>query len=164
MKKLYNEYAISPIKGLKEKYTNSILEDLLYEINDELYFFANLPVNNISRIYLLERVNDIGSKIKDLSVTFNGESVGNKRREEILFRLREMYKILNTPFIEPTEELIEKMCKYQSALYLKEKKIGLTAKDALDWLYKIFRLSKFYKLNSTLKSIQEEIINYFKVY
>ncbi|MBQ3414501.1 MAG: hypothetical protein IJH39_03970, partial [Clostridia bacterium] len=130
---------VGPITKLKTHYTTTEMDGILYEINDILYFLKNLYVTPQSRVFLRDRITEAGKQLKQLS--FTREDKKAERRDEIVERLRELYTKANATVHLPTveyQEVVEKMNKYLTALYLKDKNEGnLTEKKRLDWIRRL---------------------------
>lgn len=163
--KKWGERNVSPITKLKSHYTTSEMDALLYDINDLLYFLKNLYVTPQSRVYLRDKITETGQQLKQLSFTRDDKKI--ERRNEILERLRELYVKVNATVYLPTyqyQEVVEKMNKYLTALYLKDKKENLlTEKKRLDWIRKLKVFANIYPVMQNLESVQEELLNYFKI-
>ena len=124
-KYLYKDNGVTPLTGLKEHNTNKEIEAVLTNINNELYFFSNLPVNFRSQQCLLEKVTEAGKQLNTISIT--RESKQLNRRKEIVEKLRELYttlKHLSYPNENEIPESVTKANKCLVAVYLKEKKDG----------------------------------------
>lgn len=162
---LYKDNKITPITGLKEHNTNKEIEAVLSNINSELYFFSNLPVNYRSQQYLLEKVTEAGKQLNTISITRETKQLN--RRKEILEKLRELYttlKHLSYPKENEIPESVTKANKYLVAVYLKEKKEGLDLDTTLKWVKKIYRFSKFYEVTESLENVQNELLKSLRVF
>ena len=164
-KYLFKDNGVTPITGLKEHNTNKEIEAVLTNINNELYFFSNLPVNYRSQQYLFEKVTEAGKQLNTISIT--RESKQLNRRKEIVEKLRELYttlKHLSYPKENEIPESVTKANKYLVAVYLKEKKEGLDLDTTLKWVKKIYRFSKFYEVTESLENVQNELLKSLRVF
>ena len=164
-KYLYKDNGVTPLTGLKEHNTNKEIEAVLTNINNELYFFSNLPVNFRSQQCLLEKVTEAGKQLNTISIT--RESKQLNRRKEIVEKLRELYttlKHLSYPNENEIPESVTKANKYLVAVYLKEKKEGLDLDTTLKWVKKIYRFSKFYEVTESLENVQNELLKSLRVF
>ena len=159
------EIGILPISGLKNKNKTTELYQLLYDINDFLYFFSNLYISYSVKEHILQQLTEYAVKFKELDI--DGNSKSNDTREEILFILRGCYKELKKyqydDIKENTVDTFNKMCKYLVALYLKDKNT-LTIDDKLKWIKKIKLYSEFYPISNSLESVQNELLEEFIVH
>ena len=156
---------VTPIKGLKVHFTTKEMDELLYKINDILFIFSNLPIIPQSRVYLREKIIETGKELKKLSFTFGDYKID--RKNEILTRLRELYDRVEQSVILGTDEYqiyVAKANSYLTAVYLKDKKEGnLTVEKQLDWIRKIKIFSTVYPVCKNLESVQNELLNNFKI-
>lgn len=157
----YKDYEIKPITGIKKHQSNKEIEQYLTLINNELYFFANLPVNYDSKEFLKSQITDIGQKLKTLAITRESQQLD--RRNEILNKLRTIYSNLTTCSSSSQNDII-KSNKYLVALYLKDKKEGMDDKQKLNWIYKIKHFARFYEVTETLANVQTELLKDFRVF
>lgn len=157
---------ITPIKPTTKE-TNKELEDLLYKVNEDLYFFRNLFINQKAKDYLLGRVEYIGKQLK--AVTITRESKQLVRRNYILGELRDIYQNLKSYHpvevtITEVDPDIERMNKYMTGLYLKDKRENkLSVNSKLEWIKKLKQYSTFYKVTENLRTVQEELLDFFKI-
>lgn len=157
---------VKPISKLKNHYSTKEMEKLLYDINDILYFFQNLPVLPQARDYLKQKITETGTELKKLSFT-----VGDKKKDrqnEILERLREIYNKVNKGveyYHNPKyTKIVESTNKYLTALYLKDKNEGnLTEEKQWDWIRRLKLFSTVYPVCKNVESVQTELLNNFKI-
>ncbi len=158
---------VTPIKGLKVHFTTKEMEDLLFKINDILYIFSNLPVIAQSRTFLKDKITETGKALKNLSFTVGDYKID--RKNEILNRLRELYENIEHTVsfgfnTDAYQASVVKANSYMTALFLKDKKEGnLTVEKQLDWIRKIKIFSEVYPVCKNLESVQNELLNNFKV-
>lgn len=163
--KLAKDWNIKPIANLKNKNTNKEIEEILYDINDKLYFFNNLYINSKGRMYLLNLFKDSADKLNKLS--FTRESKQIDRKNEILDRLRELYKtVSNIPSYDDEyfNKLVQNMGKFKMALFIKEKNAGLTEENIFKWIRYNKLFYDIYGFDNNIKSIQEELLKKFLVF
>lgn len=90
------------------------LEDLIYKMNDIIYFFSRKIINKTARSYILTEFEKIGTKAKDLA--------DSPRKEEMLAALRHYYKVVrNAEIGEDNAEQITKLIAYGIAKSIKVK-------------------------------------------
>lgn len=160
------ELNITPIKP-STKYSNKEMDKLLSDINEKLYYFRNRFINKRVKEYLLKEIEITGKKLKNIPITVENKQL--TRRQEILGELRKIYQNLKSLVISDIVEEenlpeTEKSNKFMVALYLKDKRENnLTTDKMLDWLKQIHIFSNFYPVLGNLKSVNEEIIKYFKI-
>lgn len=160
MHKLGKDWNIKPISKLNFKQSNEEIDKILYDVNDKLYFFNSLYMNSTGRTYLLNLLKDSGEKLKTINKNV-------ERRNEILNRLRDLYKdVLNIPLIndEYFSELVKKMGEYKMSLFIKDKKTGLTDENIYKWLKYNRLFYEIYGYNSSIESIQRELLKKFLVF
>lgn len=160
--KLGKDIGISPIH-LKEKYSNKEIDQVLYNINDVLYFFNTLYINSKARQYIMDKLVEYGNDLNNI----NNFTVGDKkieRKKELLKKMRELYSSLKSNYIFDDEyfnNLVEKMGKYRLSRFIKDKQNGLT--DEQIWKYirenKIFY--EVYGQDKSVKSIQDELLKQY---
>lgn len=151
-----NIIPISP----KNHYSTVKMDMLLKQINDEFYFFNFLPYNSKVVSYIKDRIKDIGSKINN--VTISKANDGQiKRRNEILEALRGYYSTLKSYSPEPVDD--EKVCKFLTAMFVKDKEKLTKDELYLKWIVKTKKFSQFYNANKTIESINEDCLKYFKI-
>lgn len=163
--KLGKDIGISPIQ-LKEKYSNKEIDQVLYNINDLLYFFCTLYINTKALSYIINKLIEYGNDLNNI----NNFTVGDKkidRKKELQSKMRELYKKLKSESLnihndEYFNNLVEKMGKYRLSRFLKDKQNGLT--DEQIWKYikdnKIFY--EVYGQDKSVKSIQDELLRKYE--
>lgn len=160
--KLGKDIGISPIH-LKEKYSNKEIDQVLYNINDVLYFFNTLYINSKARQYIMDKLIEYGNDLNNI----NNFTVGDKkidRKKELLSKMRELYSSLKSNIIFDDEyfsNLVEKMGKYRLSRFIKDKESGKVD----EWKYiqenKLF--VDVYGKNHSVKSIQDELFNKYSI-
>ena len=150
---------LTPIKPTNH-FSNVALDLLLDAINDELYFFAYLPYNPKVYDYIKEKIIEIGKKINEVNISIanSGQII---KKKEILAKLREYYSILKNYYPEESDD--EKVCRFLTAMYLKDKEKYPKDKVCLEWLQKTKKVSLFYNTNKTFQDINQECLNFFKI-
>ena len=160
------DYQVTPIKP-SSKYSNKEMDDLLFDINEVLYFFRNLYINEKARDYLLKKIESTGKKLQQVTITVGDAKL--QRRQEILGDLRIIYNsIKKATFNQVVDDdllpEVEKMNGYICAMVLKDKRENqLTVDKRLEWLKHINRFSRFYPVLENVKSINNEILESFKL-
>lgn len=162
----WKDRQVEPISGLKVHYSTKEMDELLYKINDILYFFKNLPVLPNARNYLKDKITETGKALKELSFTCNDKKID--RRNEILERLRELYNRVNVGVTYPPtaeyEKLVTKMNKYLTAKYLKDKNEGnLTEENQWKWIKNLKMYAEVYPVCANVESVQNELLDSFKI-
>ena len=159
----WKDIEVRPISNLKEKCSSKELDEILYRINDILYFITNFYVTDESKEFLKKELVKAGTAIKKLSFTREDKKI--LRKNEILERLRKMYSNVEcsyNPFL--TETHMKKMCDYLTALFLKEKKNDeLTEERKIEWIKRIKMFSKCYVVYKNVEGVQNELLKYFEV-
>lgn len=117
----YKEIGIGPLK-FENKPTTKELDEIIYELNDMLYFLANRPVNHPTQKWLSETMIELGNKVNTLQLS---DTVA-KRRQELLHYMRKFYNTLKTVKTEikctiADRESYIKVIKYQVARFLRLK-------------------------------------------
>lgn len=93
---------------------NQNLEELIYQMNDILYFFSRKIISKTARCYILKEFEHIGTKAKDIE--------DSPRKEEMLTALRHYYKVVrNAEIGEDDVEQITKLLAYAIAKSVKAK-------------------------------------------
>ena len=157
--KLGKDWNIKPISKLNFKQSNEEIDKILYYVNDKLYFFNSLYMNSTGRTYLLNLLKDSGEKLKTINKNV-------ERRNEILDRLRELYKeVLKIPLIndEYFSELVKKMGQYKMSLFIKNKKEGLSEEDIFKWIRYNKLFYDIYGFDNNICSIQNELLKKYIV-
>lgn len=163
--KLAKDWNIKPIANLSNKNTNKEIEDILYNVNDKLYFFNNLYINSKARMYLLKLFEDSAAKLNKLSFTRDSKQID--RKNEIVDRLRELYKIVSSvPTFDDEyfHELVTLMGNFKMALFIKEKNAGLTEESIYKWIRYNKLFYDIYGYNNKIESIQKELLKLFYVF
>ena len=141
------DLTITPIRPRTKESTKE-MEGYLSEINDTLYFFRNLYINDKAKKYILKELERVGNKLKTLMFTRDSSQL--VRRQEILGDMRLIYQnlkgyVVNDFADEETLPEIEKMNAYYTAMFLKDKRENnLTVDKQLEWLKHINRFNEFY--------------------
>lgn len=148
---------IFPVR-LENKYSIKEIDEILEEVNDTLYFFANKYINDKAKDYIKSKLATLGEKLHN--VPTNGDRTA--RKKELLDKMRDIYRGLNryTPETNPAQ--IENMCKYILAYYLK-RKAELTDEDKFKYLRDNKLFCDIYGYSERIDSIQKEIIADFSL-
>lgn len=161
-----SEIGITPIKGINVRNSCKEIEEILYDINDKLYFFSTLYISNKVKNYILEEIEKAGNKLKNLSLPLASKSI--EKKKEIINKLRESYVKIREyndyDSIKDNMSKEEKMSAYFVARFIKDKNEGLlTVEKRLKWIKDIKFYSNFYCISSSLESVQKELLDYFLV-
>lgn len=162
--KRLKDLGILPIK-LENKNGNKEIDNILHKANDLLYFFNLLYLNETAKSYIQSQIKILGTELKNISMSQKSSS----RKEELRTKLLDIYQKLNS-YNPPSDNdinvvgIVEKMNRMQVAMYLKQKKeSNMTDEDKFEWLRKIQMFSKAYDTSDGLKSVNNEILNSFKI-
>ena len=158
---LGKDYGITPIK-LENKYSTKEMDEILKDINDVLYFFSYLFIGKSAREYILNKLEDAGKKLNNYSPPIPKA----QRKKELLEKLRELYRNVKKilPYDSPNFNNLElKMSGFLVAKFVKQKQQGLTVDDKLYWLKTINTFSQVYTPSESLISVNNELLNYFKI-
>lgn len=163
--KRLKDLGINPIK-LDSKYGNKEIDNILHKANDLLYFFNLLYITDIAKTYIQSQIKILGTDLKNVSMSMAQKS--SSRKEELRTKLLDIYQKLNS-YNPPSDNdinvvsIVEKMNRMQVAMFLKEKKEGLDNEKKFEWLRKIQMFSNAYDVSDGLKSVNNEILDSFKI-
>lgn len=164
LKKL-KDLGINPIK-LDSKYGNKEIDNILHKANDLLFFFNLLYITDTAKTYIQSQIKILGTDLKNVSMSLAQKS--SSRKEELRTKLLDIYQKLNS-YNPPSDNdinvvgTVEKMNRMQVAMFLKEKKEGLDNEKKFEWLRKIQMFSNAYDVSDGLKSVNNEILDSFKI-
>lgn len=164
LKKL-KDLGINPIK-LDSKYGNKEIDNILHKANDLLFFFNLLYITDTAKTYIQSQIKILGTDLKNVSMSLAQKS--SSRKEELRTKLLDIYQKLNS-YNPPSDNdinvvgIVEKMNRMQVAMFLKEKKEGLDNEKKFEWLRKIQMFSNAYDVSDGLKSVNNEILDSFKI-
>lgn len=150
------------IKPIHLKSSTREMNEILEDINEYLFFFSYLYIGDSTKSLLKEKIREIGLKLKEMDVPLAKANGKQEFREKLL----EIYNSLDKYTCYYTDRwkmLEDKMNNFQVSKYLKEKKEGMTIKQQLEWLYKINLFKQAYNLNDNLISVNNELLNNFKL-
>ena len=161
------EVDIKPLSGFVSKGSNKELDKIVHDINDKLYFFSTLYINNKVRDYLLKEIEDAGNKTKNVNVPRDSKQA--ERKAELITKLRDAYtgirKYFDDDSIETNIEQEKKMSSYLVAKYLKDKKeTEMSVDQKLEWIKNIKMFRDFYPISLSLQNVQNELLKEFVVY
>lgn len=148
---------VSPFK-LTNKYSIKEIDDILYEINDMLYFFNNKYINSVSKDYIKEKITVFGKKLNNVAT--NGDRT--QRKAELLDKMRNVYSALSKYAPDDNQQQITNMCKFQLAMYIKNKE-NLTEEDIFKLLKDNVLFTKIYGYSEKIDSIQREILKKYQL-
>lgn len=163
--KRLKDLGVNPIK-LDSKYGNKEIDNILHKANDLLYFFNLLYITDTAKTYIQFQIKILGTDLKNVSMSMAQKS--SSRKEELRTKLLDIYQKLNS-YNPPSDNdinvvgTVEKMNRMQVAMFLKEKKEGLDNEKKFEWLRKIQMFSNAYDVSDGLKSVNNEILNSFKI-
>ena len=163
--KRLKDLGINPIK-LDSKYGNKEIDNILHKANDFLFFFNLLYITDTAKAYIQSQIKVFGTDLKNVSISLAQKS--SSRKEELRTKLLDIYQKLNS-YYPPSDNdinvvgIVEKMNRMQVAMFLKEKKEGLDNEDKFKWLRKIQMFSNAYDVSDGLKSVNNEILDSFKI-
>lgn len=143
---------------LENKYSIKEIDDILYEINDILYFFCNKYINKKAKDYIKEKVTILGKKLNN--VPTNGNKT--QRKAELLDKMREVYKSLSVYIPDDNPQQIENMAKYVMAMFVKNKGT-MTEDDRIKLMKDNVLFTKIYGYNERISSIQRDLLKYFVI-
>lgn len=162
------EIGVEPIK-MENHYSNQDIDIILYDINDMLYYFRNLYLNWDVRKLIEAKLIVSADKLKRLNFPMAKSNELNARRNEILEKMRVIYK--NLSVVGYTNdinwcEIVRNMGKYKLGQFIKSKKdsiCGLTPSSKHKWLEDNLLFYKAYGYDESIESIQNEIIKSYKI-
>lgn len=163
--KRLKDFGINPIK-LDSKYGNKEIDNILHKANDLLYFFNLLYITDTAKAYIQSQIKVLGTELKNVSMSMAQKS--SSRKDELRTKLLDIYQMLNS-YNPPSDNdinvvgIVEKMNRMQVAMFLKEKKEGLDNEKKFEWLRKIQMFSNAYDVSDGLKSVNNEILDSFKI-
>lgn len=163
--KRLKDLGILPIK-LENKNGNKDIDNILHKANDLLFFFNLLYITDTAKTYIQSQIKILGTDLKNVSMSMAQKS--SSRKEELRTKLLDIYQKLNS-YNPPSDNdinvvgTVEKMNRMQVAMFLKEKKEGLDNEKKFEWLRKIQMFSNAYDVSDGLKSVNNEILNSFKI-
>lgn len=163
--KRLKDLGVNPIK-LDNKYGNKEIDNILHKANDLLYFFNLLYITDTAKTYIQSQIKILGTDLKNVSMSMAQKS--SSRKEELRTKLLDIYQKLNG-YYPPSDNdinvvsIVEKMNRMQVAMFLKEKKEGLDNEKKFEWLRKIQMFSNAYDVSDGLKSVNNEILDSFKI-
>lgn len=163
--KRLKDLGINPIK-LDSKYGNKEIDNILHKANDLLFFFNLLYITDTAKTYIQSQIKVLGTELKNVSMSMAQKS--SSRKEELRTKLLDIYQKLNS-YYPPSDNdinvvsIVEKMNRMQVAMFLKEKKEGLDNEKKFEWLRKIQMFSNAYDVSDGLKSVNNEILDSFKI-
>ena len=164
--KRLKDLGILPIK-LENKNDNKDIDSILHKANDLLYFFNLLYITETAKAYIQSQIKVLGTDLKNVSMSISQKS--SSRKEELRTKLLDIYQKLNS-YYPPSDNdinvvgIVEKMNRMQVAMYLKQKKeTNMTDEDKFEWLRKIQMFSKAYDVSDGLKSVNNEILNSYRI-
>lgn len=163
--KRLKDLGVNPIK-LDSKYGNKEIDNILHKANDLLYFFNLLYITDTAKTYIQFQIKILGTDLKNVSMSMAQKS--SSRKEELRTKLLDIYQKLNS-YYPPSDNdinvvsIVEKMNRMQVAMFLKEKKEGLDNEKKFEWLRKIQMFSNAYDVSDGLKSVNNEILDSFKI-
>ena len=165
--KIGKDIGIKPIK-LENHKTCKEIDEILYEVNDLLYFFSFLYLNSSARATILASLKTNAEKLKALSFPRATSTEWNARRDEILQKMREIYRSVEKEVdIEDDvnwDACLIKMSKMKMSMFLKDKQENkLDDKTIYNWLTDNLYFTKVYGVTPQIKSIQDELLNHFKI-
>ena len=121
------------VKYTNHNKSNQKLEDLIYQMNDIIYFFSRKVISKTARCYILKEFEFIGTKAKEIE--------DSPRKEEMLTALRHYYKVIrNAEVGEDNIEQYTKLLAYAIAKSIKAKKDKYELEKQLAENRKIFDL------------------------
>lgn len=163
--KRLKDLGVNPIK-LDSKYGNKEIDNILHKANDLLFFFNLLYITDTAKTYIQSQIKVLGTDLKNVSMSMAQKS--SSRKEELRTKLLDIYQKLNS-YNPPSDNdinvvgIVEKMNRMQVAMFLKEKKEGLDNEKKFEWLRKIQMFSNAYDVSEGLKSVNNEILDSFKI-
>lgn len=163
--KRLKDLGINPIK-LENKNGNKEIDNILHKANDFLYFFNLLYITDTAKAYIQSQIKILGTELNGISMSMAQKS--SSRKEELRTKLLDIYQKLNS-YNPPSDNdinvvgIVEKMNRMQVAMFLKEKKEGLDNEKKFEWLRKIQMFSNAYDVSDGLKSVNNEILDSFKI-
>lgn len=163
--KRLKDLSVNPIK-LENKYGNKEIDNILHKANDLLFFFNLLYITDTAKSYILTQIKILGTELNGISMSMAQKS--SSRKEELRTKLLDIYQKLNS-YNPPSDNdinvvgTVEKMNRMQVAMFLKEKKEGLDNEKKFEWLRKIQMFSNAYDVSDGLKSVNNEILDGFKI-
>ena len=161
--KLGKELGVLPLKFIS-KYSTKELEELIKEANDLLYFFSTLFITFEAKLFIQEKLIEIGTRLKDI----NWPIAKGKRKEEFREKLLEIYsKVLRYSVTNDsayTRSIIDSMNSYLVSSFIYDKKTnGINEEMVFKWLKKIKLFSEVYAVKENLLSVQKECLDFWKI-
>lgn len=165
--KIGKNIGVAPIKLQNHKSCKEI-DEILYEVNDLLYFFSFLYLNSSARATILSSLKTNAEKLKALSFPRASSTEWNARRDEILEKMREIYKSVEKEVSYDDDvnwnACLIKMAKMKMSMFLKNKQENkLDDKTIYNWLTDNLYFTKVYGVTPQIKSIQDELLNHFRI-
>lgn len=148
---------VSPIK-LENKYSIKEIDEIVYEINDILYYFNNKYINSKAKDYIKEKVTVLGKKLNNTPT--NGDRT--QRKAELLDKMRNVYSALSKYIPDDNQQQIVNMCKYQLAIYIKNKET-MTEEDIFKLMKDNVLFTKIYGYSEKIDSIQRELLKRYQL-
>lgn len=154
------DIGITPIK-LENKYSTKELNEIHLKANELFYFYSTLYITPFVKTYLLEKIVQLGNELKSIDWPL----AKGKRKEEFRTKLGEIYKSLLKYYPDgDKKEIEEKMNKYLTSRFLKEKKENRFTEDiAFKWIKIIRQFALTYSVDSNLVGVQNECLEWLKV-
>ena len=154
---LGKEIGVSPLK-LTNKNSLKEIDETLYQVNDILFFFNNKYINKKAKDYIKENVTLLGKKLNNIPT--NGDK--SQRKAELLDKMRNVYSKLSTYIPDDNEQQIANMCKFQLAMFIKNKET-MTEEDRFKLLKDNVLFTRIYGYNEKIDSIQREILKLYQL-
>lgn len=148
---------ISPIR-LDNKYSIKEIDEILYDINDTLYFFCNKYINKKAKDYIKEKVTVLGKKLNNVAT--NGDRT--KRKAELLDKMRNVYSALSKYAPDDNPQQVANMCKFILAMYIKNKET-MSEEDMFKILKDNVLFTNIYGFSDKIDSIQREILKKYQL-
>lgn len=147
------------------KYSNKQIDNILSGINSIIYFFYFLYINTRAKETILSDFRRLGKELSEISLP-KGDDGKIKRKNELLSKLRNYYKKLNSYVPDDNEDTIKRTNQYLVSQFIKEKKEKeLTELDDfyMEWLRKTKDFSRCYNTTLSLKTVNKECQNWFNI-
>lgn len=148
------EIGVRPIK-LENKFSNRVLDAIQSETNSMLFDYCLLYMTNGMKEYLLQRLSEFGERLQEIP--------SNPRKEELLTKMREIYRELKGYYSDDDRETIRRMNGFLVSEFLREKNDGLTEEVAVKWLRRIKTLSNLMPIERNLLGVHKECLEYFSI-
>lgn len=162
------QIGVEPIK-LENHYSNQEMDFILFDINEYLYFFRNLYLNWDVRKMIADKLTVSADRLKQLNFPLAKSKELNARRNEILDKMRAIYKNLSKVEVGNDanwDNIVQNMGKFRLSQFIKQKKEsinGLTPVSKHKWLEDNLLFTKAYGYNESIESIQNEIIKSYRI-